>query len=69
MRLRDLVLSAGLFAVAFSAFGQKVDLKNDRVAMTVLTGPWRFHAGDDRAWANPAFDDSGWSLIATNKGW
>ena len=69
MRLRDLLLSAGLFAVALTAFGQKVDLKNDRVPMTELTGPWRFHAGDDAAWADPAFDDSGWSLLSADKGW
>jgi hypothetical protein len=25
-----------------------------------LAGPWKFHVGDDRAWAQPDFDDSGW---------
>lgn len=25
-----------------------------------LTGSWRFHTGDDLAWAAPAADDSGW---------
>ena len=69
MRLRDLVVSAGLSVVAFSAFGQKADLQNDRVPMTVLTGPWRFHTGDDPSWANPAFNDSGWSLLTADKGW
>ena len=29
-------------------------------AVLVLTGPWKFHPGDDMAWANPSFDDSGW---------
>ena len=24
------------------------------------TGPWKFHPGDDMAWANPSFDDSSW---------
>jgi len=37
--------------------------------MTELAGPWRFHAGDDPAWADPAFDDSGWSLLTANKDW
>lgn len=69
MRLRDLVLSAGLFTLALSAFGQTVDLKNDRVAMTELAGPWRFHTGDDPAWANQTFDDSGWSLLTTDQEW
>ena len=29
-------------------------------AVLVLTGPWKFHPGDDMAWSSPAFDDSGW---------
>ena len=28
-----------------------------------LTGPWRFHVGDDPRWADPAFDDSGWESV------
>ena len=28
---------------------------------TDLTGPWKFHTGDDTAWANPAYDDSSWA--------
>ena len=26
-----------------------------------LTGPWKFHTGDDPAWSQPGFDDSSWS--------
>jgi hypothetical protein len=26
-----------------------------------LTGPWKFHTGDDPAWAQPGFDDSSWT--------
>jgi hypothetical protein len=29
-----------------------------------LNGAWRFHAGDDPAWASPATDDRGWDRIA-----
>ena len=25
-----------------------------------LTGPWKFHIGDDPRWADPGFDDSAW---------
>jgi hypothetical protein len=32
-----------------------------------LTGLWRFHAGDDPAWAAPGFDDSQWQLIPPDK--
>src|ERR1039458_3523693 len=34
-----------------------------------LGGPWQFHLGDDLAWANPAFDDSGWEQLSANKPW
>ncbi|MEI9978642.1 MAG: SpoIIE family protein phosphatase [Edaphobacter sp.] len=27
---------------------------------TELTGPWKFHTGDNPDWAQPGFDDSGW---------
>jgi hypothetical protein len=29
----------------------------------VLTGPWKFHPGDEASWASPAFDDSSWSTM------
>lgn len=32
-------------------------------SIVVLTGPWKFHPGDNPAWANPGFDDSGWSTM------
>ncbi|HSU20124.1 MAG TPA: SpoIIE family protein phosphatase [Acidobacteriaceae bacterium] len=28
-----------------------------------LTGPWKFHTGDDPSWAQPGFDDSGWAAM------
>ena len=28
-----------------------------------LTGPWKFHIGDNLAWASPSFDDSGWDTM------
>src|ERR1039458_10002957 len=28
-----------------------------------LAGPWKFHQGDDLAWAQPGFDDSGWGAM------
>jgi hypothetical protein len=29
-------------------------------SVVVLTGPWKFHPGDDPAWASTDFDDSAW---------
>ncbi len=28
-----------------------------------LTGPWRFHPGDNLAWASPAFNDAAWPAM------
>jgi len=28
-----------------------------------LTGPWKFHIGDNMTWAQPGFDDSGWGTM------
>lgn len=28
-----------------------------------LTGPWKFHTGDNMAWAQPNFDDSAWGTM------
>jgi hypothetical protein len=39
---------------------QVVTLGNSTV---VLTGPWKFHTGDDMGWADPNFDDSVWRLM------
>jgi hypothetical protein len=30
---------------------------------TRLGGPWKFHTGDDLAWARPDFDDSSWDAM------
>jgi hypothetical protein len=32
-------------------------------AVVALNGPWKFHTGDDRRWADPAFDDSAWESV------
>src|SRR5579862_5507378 len=33
-----------------------------------LTGPWRFHVGDDPSWAKPEFDDSSWEEVDLTPG-
>lgn len=69
MRLRVSVLTAVFLVMAFVAVAQTLDLEKDRVAMTELAGPWRFHTGDDPARSSPSFDDSGWSLLLAGKPW
>jgi signal transduction histidine kinase len=34
-----------------------------------LTGPWKFRAGDDPAWAAPDISDAGWSEIQVARPW
>jgi hypothetical protein len=40
-----------------SAFGERV----------VLGPEWLFSPGDDPAWASPAFDDSGWAVVSSQR--
>jgi hypothetical protein len=34
-----------------------------------VSGLWQFHTSDDMAWANPAYDDSGWEQIRSDDTW
>ena len=38
-----------------------------------LSGPWRFHTGDDMRWADPGFNDTpgenGWESILADRPW
>ncbi len=34
-----------------------------------LDGLWRFHTGDNPAWADPNFDDSKWQLLRSDREW
>jgi hypothetical protein len=37
--------------------------------VVALDGTWQFHVGDNPAWADPAFDDSGWETIEVDSPW
>jgi hypothetical protein len=69
-----LLAVALLFVIALNlAQAQVFDMEKDRVPMTVLDGPVRFHTGDDAdgklGWASPGFEDSSWALIGSGKSW
>jgi hypothetical protein len=34
-----------------------------------LDGPWKFHLGDDPAWAVPSCDDSAWEQLTADRPW
>jgi diguanylate cyclase (GGDEF)-like protein len=37
--------------------------------VAALDGPWRFHAGDNPAYASPALADSAWALVTVPDAW
>jgi Stage II sporulation protein E (SpoIIE) len=43
-----------------SHWAEQVDLGSSTVE---LTGPWKFHKGDNMDWAQPDFNDAGWSSM------
>jgi hypothetical protein len=55
-----------LVVLSLPGIAQVFDMEKDRVTMTVLDGPMRFHTGDDAddklGRANPGFDDSSRAL-------
>ncbi len=38
-------------------------------ATRTLSGPWRFHPGDNPSWASPSIDDSRWELLSAERPW
>jgi hypothetical protein len=73
-RLPALLLSTLLALVlphanAQTASPARFDLASGREPMVSLNGLWRFHPGDNPAWADPAFDDSAWPLLRSDQPW
>lgn len=52
-----------------AARAQNFDFANDRTPLVALKGMWRFHTGDNPAWARPDFDDSHWTLLKADEPW
>ncbi len=48
---------------------QTFNLATDREPVASLNGLWRFHPGDNPAWASPNFDDSAWPLLRSDEDW
>ena len=61
------LLAMALAAGTLSA--QSFNLQSGREPIVSLDGLWRFHTGDDPAWANPGFDDSKWPLLHVGTSW
>jgi sigma-B regulation protein RsbU (phosphoserine phosphatase) len=48
---------------------QSFSLITGREPVASLDGLWRFHTGDNPAWANSNFDDSQWPLLRSDETW
>ena len=48
---------------------QTFNLQTGGEPVASLDGLWRFHTGDNSAWADPNFDDSQWPLLRSNAAW
>src|SRR5215472_8879215 len=68
MRRAALVLIL-LLTPMLSLGAQTFDASQWTQGVTTITAPWRFHPGDDPAWASPSFEDSSWPLLATDRYW
>ncbi len=55
---------AWLCLLATSGQGQTVDATQWHSGSVTLNEGWREHDGDNPAWAQPGFDDSGWETVA-----
>ncbi len=66
-KLLRLGLFVALFATALCA--QSFDASQWTKGTTTIAAKWRFHPGDNPAWASPSFDDSSWPLLATGQKW
>ena len=44
-------------------------MENPGTGSVPLDKGWRFHLGDEKAWADPALDDSGWEPIRIDQPW
>jgi hypothetical protein len=69
MKKIALLLVMLAMAVCTLACAQSFDLTNGRIPVASLDGLWRFHTGDDPAWADPNFNDSQWPLLRSDKDW
>ena len=69
MRKTCMLLLLLLTATCGVLRGQSFDLTTGRVPVASLDGLWRFHTGDDPAWADPNFDDSKWPLLRSDQNW
>jgi hypothetical protein len=58
-----------VLSLAGPGVGQTLKVQNPGTGTIPLDKDWRFHLGDDKAWADPALDDSNWEPIRVDEPW
>jgi sigma-B regulation protein RsbU (phosphoserine phosphatase) len=58
-----------LLCAASGLHAQTFNLQTGCEPVASLDGLWRFHTGDNPAWADPNFDDSQWPLLRSDEAW
>ena len=58
-----------LLCAASGLHAQTFNLQTGREPVASLDGLWRFHTGDNPAWADVNFDDSQWPLLRSDQVW
>ncbi len=69
MRKKFLPLVLLLVCARVGLHAQNFSLITGREQVASLDGLWRFHTGDNPAWASPNFDDSQWPLLHSDRSW
>jgi hypothetical protein len=65
-----LVLFAGLMLVASrSVYADTFAIENPGQGSATIEGKWQFRTGDDLAWAQPGYNDSGWEQLSGETTW
>jgi Stage II sporulation protein E (SpoIIE) len=64
-----LLVVLALFAIVPPGGAQTLTLSNPGTGSVPLDKDWRFHLGDNPAWADPALDDSHWESIKVDEPW
>jgi hypothetical protein len=69
MKKLPLLLFVLLLGVCGSLRAQSFDFSRNPAPAMSLDGLWRFHPGDNLAWADPHLDDSQWPLLRSGQDW
>jgi hypothetical protein len=68
-KIAILVLVLMALSIASPGIAEPLKVNNPGTGSVPLQGNWQFHLGDDKAWADPALDDSGWEQIHVEAPW